>query len=249
MAKSPVQQNFYTVVFFVFVVLVVLRRAVWCCCQKGCCCQKVCCCKKGTDFELCLTKGHGTLTSTNFVSCVILYPAVFMACHHLLWIFLGIITEPFWGITVLVAVVSVSAALYFLVCEFHRSFPSFKRKRKKKKNLQDQVTSFVPGDEKRRDPENEVHASVYFMSLGLVLLGFGAFVLLMIVLLVVAQSFLSEKLISAIVQNVLVLVATVWFGYLKHHRGQEEERERRREEGTQTEQARTGMQGVHTSPV
>ena len=36
-----------------------------------------------------------------------------MACHHLLWILLGVITEPFWGFTVLGAVISVCAIFYW----------------------------------------------------------------------------------------------------------------------------------------
>ena len=36
-----------------------------------------------------------------------------MACHHLLWILLGVITEPFWGFTVLGAVISVCVIFYW----------------------------------------------------------------------------------------------------------------------------------------
>ena len=112
-----------------------------------------------------------------------------MACHHLLWILLGIITEPFWGVTVLVSVMSVSAALFFLAYELHKAFPS---------------------------PKCDFP---FFMSVILIPAVFFAFVLLILVLFVVAQSFLSENLISAMVQNGLVLVATVWFGYLKYDPG------------------------------
>jgi len=196
-------QDSYTFVIFVIVILVLFRRTFWCIYIHR---RVTCKCR--------LTLGHETDTSKNIVSCSILYPAVFMACHHLLWIFLGIITEPFWGITVLVAVVSAAAALYFLVYEFHKSFPKFKR------------------------------SWIYFMSLILILGGFITFLLLMFVLFVVAQTFLSESLISAIVQNVLVLVATVWFGYLKHDMGEKERGRRRGGEDQTGDQTIIHMQEV-----
>ena len=66
-------------------------------------------------YKLSLTKGHESDPSGNVISFFTLYPAIFMACHHLLWILLGVITEPFWGISVLVAVISVSAILVFFL--------------------------------------------------------------------------------------------------------------------------------------
>ena len=95
---------------------VLVRRAVWSTC--------IYCIFGNKKFVWRFTKGHEEPTSTNIISCFILYPAVFMACHHLLWILLGIITEPFWGISVLVAVLSISAVLFFLTYEFHKAFPS-----------------------------------------------------------------------------------------------------------------------------
>ena len=50
---------------------------------------------------------------------VIVYPSLFIAFHHLLWVLLGIITEPFWAIPVLVAVGSVLFVSYFLVYEYY----------------------------------------------------------------------------------------------------------------------------------
>ena len=75
------------------------------------------CCRE--KINLCLTQGHGYSTSRNLYSCVFLYPAIFMACHHLLWILLGVITEPFWGFTILVAVIAVCAIFFFLVSELY----------------------------------------------------------------------------------------------------------------------------------
>ena len=167
----------YVPVFFGFVMSVLVRRAVWCIC--------IYCCNANKKIDLCFTDGHEELTSTNIISCFILYPAVFMACHHLLWILLGIITEPFWGISVLGAVVSISAVLFVLTYEFHKAFPSPKCN--------------IP----------------FIMSLILIPGIFLAFVLLILVLLVISQSFLSESLISTLVQNGLVFFATLWLGYLK----------------------------------
>ena len=188
---STSQEDVYVRVFFVSVMFVIVRRAVWCIVTHHSD-------ETGTEkfYEylnwFTLTEGHdGDPPSKNAMSFLVLYPAVFMAFHHLLWILLGIITEPFWGISVLVAVLSVSAALFFLTYEFCRSFPSKERT----------CASFK--------------SFPFVMSLILVLGGFLAFLLLILVLLVVAQSFLSESLVSTSVQNGLVFFSTLWLGYLK----------------------------------
>ena len=186
----------YVHVFFGFVMSVLVRRAVWCICIHRNATKKI---------DLCFTAGHEELTSTNIISCFILYPAVFMACHHLLWILLGIITEPFWGISVLGAVVSISAVLFFLTYEFHKAFPS---------------------------PECSIP---FMMSLILIPGIFLAFVLLILVLLVISQSFLSESLISTLVQNGLVLFATLWLRYLKVDPGENPARANEREQATGVE--------------
>ena len=183
----------YVRVFFGCMMFVLVRRAVWCTCIHCIFGDKnfFGCFTKGheepnsTKIDLCFIEGHEEPTSTNIISCFILYPAVFMACHHLLWILLGIITEPFWGISVLGAVVSISAVLFFLTYEFHKAFPS---------------------------PECSIP---FTMSLILIPGIFLAFVLLILVLLVISQSFLSESLISTLVQNGLVFFATLWLTYLK----------------------------------
>ena len=184
----------YVPVFFGFMMFVLVRRAVWCIYIHGI--------KK---FVWRFTKGHEELTSTNVISCFILYPAVFMACHHLLWILLGIMTEPFWGISVLGAVVSISAVLFFVTCEFHKAFPS---------------------------PECSLS---FIMSLILIPGIFLAFVLLILVLLVISQSFLSESLISTLVQNVMVLFATFWLRYLKVDPPENPARANERVQGTEEE--------------
>ena len=169
------QHDVYTFTFFAFVILVLFRRAIWCIHKRP---------TMGT-FDWSLTEGNEKKTSTNIISCFILYPAVFMACHHLLWILLGIITEPFWGISVLAAVLSVSAVFCFLFHDFRANFPSLECNRK--------------------------CLIAFFLDLG----GFFAFLLLIFVLFVVGQSFLSESLITTLVQNVLVVFATLTFRYLE----------------------------------
>ena len=127
-----------------------------------------------------------------------------MACHHLLWILLGVITEPFWGISVLVAVISVSAILVFFFYDFYEYYLSHEAT----------CTCDRCSDRKRC---GYVYWFPFAMSLILVLGSCAAFVLLIIVLLVVAQSFLSESLVSTLVQNGLVFFSTLWLGYLKLH--------------------------------
>ena len=183
----------YVRVFFGFMMFVLVRRAVWCTCIH--------CIFGKKKFAWGFTEGHDELTSRNIISCFILYPAVFMACHHLLWILLGIITEPFWGISVLGAVVSISTVLFFLTYEFHKAFPS---------------------------PECNIP---FIMSLILIPGIFLAFVLLILVLLVISQSFLSESLISTLVQNGLVFFATLWLGYMKVDPGENPGRANERGQG------------------
>ncbi|XP_078347755.1 uncharacterized protein LOC144632875 [Oculina patagonica] len=204
---STVQQDLYAPVFLGFVLLVLFRRVIWCIyihCRRNTTCT-VCIC------DCSLTSGHGEETSNNFVSCFFLYPAVFMACHHLLWVLLGIITEPFWGITILVGVVAISAAFYLLVCEFHSAYFSPRH----------------PSDEK---PKRSLEFMIFMFDFILFLSAFLAFVLLLFVFLVIAQAFLSESLISTIVQNGLVTVVTLWLAYLKFDTGTVEKKEQKKEE-------------------
>lgn len=70
-----------------------------------------------------LNEGHGEKTTENLFSGVVLYPAAFIAYHHLLWILLAMITEPFWGFTVLVAVIALCTTFFFLVSELCCVFP------------------------------------------------------------------------------------------------------------------------------
>ena len=115
------QRDVYVCTFVVVLIVVLVRRAGWCVYKY---CETQCIIKR---FDWSLTKGNEKKTSTNIISCFILYPAVFMACHHLLWILLGIITEPFWGILVLAAVLSVSTVFCFLFHDFHKHFSSSKK--------------------------------------------------------------------------------------------------------------------------
>ena len=194
LSVSTVQQDLYARVFCGFVGLVFLRR----------CCywifihwrNRTC-----GELEWGLTSGHGEDTSKNIHSWVIC-PAAFIACHHVLWILLGVITEPLWGCTVLVGVTSVFSFSYFLVCDLYNYFFSAQN-------------------------------YWFFMALILILGGFLAFALTLLVLLVVAQAIFGESLISTVVQNGLVAIGTVGYGYLKTKTGRGErgggEGERRRE--------------------
>lgn len=161
-----------------------------------------------------LTAGHEDETSKNIVSCFVLYPAIFMACHHVLWIFLGVVTEPFWGITILGAVFSISFCIYFLVYHLHVAFFHSKN-----------------------DP------FMCTMIFCLILGGFIAVILFLLVFLTVAQVFLSESLISAAIQNVLVFVATIWFKSLRDDKkidGGKENQEGSDEGGGESEEGSGG---------
>ena len=82
-ALAKVKQHCYVSVFFGSMWFVLLRRAIWCTYiyRK---CKNVAIIECLKSFERNLTKGHGGKTSKNFFSVFLLYPAIFMACHHLL---------------------------------------------------------------------------------------------------------------------------------------------------------------------
>lgn len=126
-------------------------------------------CRK--TIKLCFTQGHGYLTSENLCSCVFLYPAIFMACHHLLWILIGVITELFWCFTILVAVIAVCAIFFFLVSELFDVFPAPK--------------NFEPSEQ----PDSDQKMDMIIMSCIVSFAVLSAFVLLFLVLFAVAQVF------------------------------------------------------------
>lgn len=68
--------------------------------------------------------------------------------------------------------------------------------------------------EASEEPNANKDKFVITMSVTLTLAVLSAFVLLLLVLFAVAQVFLSESLISTLVQNILTFVVTAWFGYL-----------------------------------
>ena len=191
-------KDLYFWVFLGFTFLVLLRRVFWCIwihtrnCTIGECWENI---------NLCLTQAHGDLTSRNLCSCVFLYPAIFMACHHLLWILLGVITEPFWGFTILVAVIAVCVIFFFLFSELYNVFPA--------------PQNFRPSEKSSSDKNMDV----IIMSCILFVAVLSAFVLLLLVLFAVAQVFLSESLIATLIQNALTFVVTALFGYLRLSKG------------------------------
>ena len=191
-------KDLYVWVFLGFTFLVLLRRVFWCIwIHKRNCTIREC----WKNINLCLTQGHGDLTSRNLCSCVFLYPAIFMACHHLLWILLGVITEPFWGFTILVAVIAVCVIFFFLFSELYNVFPAPQNFRTSEKSSSDK------------------NMDVIIMSCLLFLAVLSAFVLLLLVLFAVAQVFLSESLIATLIQNALTFVVTALFGYLRLSKG------------------------------
>ena len=199
----------YALAFLVSFLLVLIRRFVWCFAVCGC---------RNKIFKICdLTSGHDKKTSTNFYSCTTIYPAMFVVCHHFLWIMLGIITEPYWAITILVAFCSFSAVLYFLIDALYKGWEDYCEK--KITARQDREIQRA-GVNKEKKGKCQVHFEFGMMIVN-ILLGVVALVCLMILLLIVAQPFLSENLISTIVQNGLTLAGTIWLGLLWHRRGKE----------------------------
>lgn len=203
-----INQDLYLFVFLPVLLVVFFRRLVWCLYQRkkrmhptsGFCSywRNI---KNYTFFKWHLDEGHETCTSTNSISCFIVYPALFMTFHHLLWILLGMITEPFWAFPVLVALISVSAVFYLLVYEIHEAVCAVCRElRKKKLNI----------------CLGTIWAKRFlFVSCFLTILALFLFVLLIVILLVVGQAFLSESLIANVVQSGLFFVIAFCFSYVK----------------------------------
>ena len=179
------QEMSYVWVFFGSILLVCFRRMCWCIYFQG---------LKGF-CTLTLTEGHGEKTSKNIFSGVALYPAVFIACHHLLWILLGVITEPLWGVTVLITVITTCAMFFFSLSELYHIFS---------KNCSRDICCG-----KKHEERNQ-----FCMSVFMILTILFAFVLFVVVLIVVTQVFQSESLILTLIQNIMTGVVTVWFGYV-----------------------------------
>ena len=200
-----INQDLYLFVFLPVLLVVFFRRLVWCLYQRkkrmhptsGFCSYW----RNITFLEWHLDKGHETCTSTNVISCFIVYPALFTTFHHLLWILLGMITEPFWAFPVLVALISVSAVFYLLVYEIHKAV-------------------CVVRCELRENNQNICLGTILakpflFVSCFLTILALFLFILLVVILLVVGQAFLSESLIANVVQSGLFFVIAFCFSYVK----------------------------------
>ena len=175
----------YAWVILASLIFILFRRVVYCCVIR----------KGEENFRRDLTSGHDEITSTNIFSCTTLYPAVFIVCHHLLWIMLGVITEPFWAFTILVAAVSVFGVFFFLVEELYL------------------VWENCPGA--RDCPDRQAlfeSCMATLLILGAALSLFG----LIFVVFTVAQPFLSEDVIYNIVKSGLTVAGPVIIGFLVH---------------------------------
>ena len=178
----PVKQfdlhsDVYMIAFVVVYFVVFFRRLGW----------WLWCTRNGTRIISNLVDGYESGTSTNIWSCIV-HPALFSSLHHLLWIVLGIITEPFWAVPVLMAICTVLFIFYYLVYQYHKGMSS-------------------------KDSSGHLRHSA--QALGLSIISFLLVGLFIFTLLVVGQAFLSESLIANIVQSVLVIVTTLWFKYAK----------------------------------
>ena len=177
--KFDPQSDFYLIAFVVSYLLVFIRRIFW---------WLRCTPKQFRVISITnLVKGHKLERSTNIWSCIV-HPALFTSLHHLLWIVLGIITEPFWAVPVLMAICTVLFVFYYLVYQYHKGFISI---------------------------ESPVHSAqaLAFSFFSFLLVGLFIFTLL-----VVGQAFLSESLIANVVQSALVIVTTLWFSMLNLRR-------------------------------
>ena len=177
--KFDPQSDFYLIAFVVSYLLVFIRRIFW---------WLRCTPKQFRVISITnLVKGHELERSTNIWSCIV-HPALFTSLHHLLWIVLGIITEPFWAVPVLMAICTVLFVFYYLVYQYHKGLSS-------------------------KDSSGHLRHSA--QALGLSIISFLLVGLFIFTLLVVGQAFLSESLIANVVQSVLVIVTTLWFKYAK----------------------------------
>ena len=113
---------------------------------------------------------------------IIVLPSIFIIIHHLLWVFFGMITEPFWALPLLLAISSASFTLYQFAC-LHRKVHS------EVTRCKDFLTKY-----------ETCFFSLSFLTLCLVLFNIT----------LVGQAFFSENAIAVIVQSLLTFVITLW---------------------------------------
>ncbi|XP_022806618.1 uncharacterized protein LOC111343701 [Stylophora pistillata] len=98
-------------------------------------------------------------------------------------------------------------------------------------------------DEASEEPSADQGNFVIIMSCILAFAMVSAFVLLLLILFAVAQVFLSESLISTLVQTILTFVVTAWFGCLSVKGGVHEKVAKQNNRSGGGEEERTNRSG------
>ena len=107
------RQLTYPLTYLLFIFLVCLRRFLYCLSRKHIKCIN---CKiTSWKFE----KDGNVEPAWGFLCTV--YPGCFIAVHHVLWVMIGIITEPFWALPV-VTTLMMLAFLFYVLSSLYFSF-------------------------------------------------------------------------------------------------------------------------------
>lgn len=106
------EQLIYPLTYLLFIFLVCLRRVLYCLSQKHIEFNNG---KITWKFET-----NGTAEPPWVFLCTA-YPGVFIAVHHILWVMIGIITEPFWALPVVTTLVML-AFLFYVLSSLYFSF-------------------------------------------------------------------------------------------------------------------------------
>ena len=132
---------------------------------------------------------HGYEPSGNVPSVVVVYPAVYIACHHVLWIVLGVVTEPFWALTIMVNTVSCSFVAFWLVDSYYR-------------------TCFVEPAEDRLKRHS-------FQAIAMSILFWVVFALFNFMIMLVGEGLLNHSVLANIVQSTLTVILAAWYKHTK----------------------------------
>ena len=160
--KSVAEDNCCPIAYLVITCAFFIYSCFYCSCK---CCPRCCGCYELVSWYY-----------------IIVLPSIFIIIHHLLWVFFGMITEPFWALPLLLAISSASFTLYQFAC-LHRKVHS-------------DVT---------RCKEILTKYETWFFSLS-----FLTLCLVLFNITLVGQAFFSDNVVAVIVQSLLTFVITLW---------------------------------------
>ncbi|KAL9978759.1 hypothetical protein ACROYT_G016314 [Oculina patagonica] len=115
-SHSMQEQLIYPLTYLVLIFLVCIRRFLYCLSRKHIKCEN----RKITSWKF--EKDGNAESGWGFLCTA--YPGCFIAVHHILWVMIGIITEPFWALPVVTTFVML-AFLFYVLSSLYFSFQTW----------------------------------------------------------------------------------------------------------------------------